>query len=127
MPAGAEFLHRQGPWRASAGLADLAAAGGAAGAGLWRPADRALRLGHGRPGQGIWDGLQAAPGAGLHGDRGSLMATTLGKLFLASVTSLEAPAGLLAFGDISHVFTPTELPLWEFVTGFMKEFGKLPE
>jgi replicative DNA helicase len=55
------------------------------------------------------------------------MATTLGKLFLASAVSQGQPATLLSFGDIAHVFTPTEAPLWDFVAGFMKEFGKLPE
>lgn len=55
------------------------------------------------------------------------MATSLGKLFVAALVEEARPATVFSFGQIDHVFLPTEAPVWDFVSGFAKQFGKLPE
>src|ERR1700757_4418874 len=54
------------------------------------------------------------------------MQASLGMRFIAAVITEDQVHKLLEYGRIGHLFSPTELPVYEFVTEFAKHYGKLP-
>ena len=52
---------------------------------------------------------------------------TMGRLFIAAIVKEAQLSKLLRYGQIEHLFTANELPVYEFVYTFAKKHGKLPE
>ncbi len=55
------------------------------------------------------------------------MSATIGKLFVAALVADGKVSTLLEFGKPQVMFTPTELPVFEFVAAFAKQYGKIPD
>jgi replicative DNA helicase len=55
------------------------------------------------------------------------MSATIGKLFVAALVADGKVSTLLEFGKSQVMFTPTELPVFEFVAAFAKQYGKIPD
>ncbi len=51
---------------------------------------------------------------------------SLGKRFIAAVLSQGSTYEFISYGNIAHVFRPSELDVYEFVRGFVKEYGAMP-
>lgn len=51
---------------------------------------------------------------------------SLGKMFISAVVAEKSVASFLGFGPIGHLFKPNELPAYEFVQSFVKQYGSLP-
>ena len=55
------------------------------------------------------------------------MSATIGKLFVAALVADGKVSTLLEFGKPQVMFTPTELPVFDFVAAFAKQYGKIPD
>lgn len=47
-------------------------------------------------------------------------------MFLSAVVAEKSVSTFLGFGPISHLFKPNELPAYEFVQNFVKQYGSIP-
>ena len=52
---------------------------------------------------------------------------TVGKKFLAAVVAKGTVSELLGHGSIEHLFRGNEIPVWDFVRSFVKEYGAVPK